>query len=80
MTIVDKRNLCIRVLGGTGKRYALLEIKLWNSEDCNTFRKREERACSKARNGKSKEEIRRKDGSYIRFDDNRLLLLMKVDK
>ena len=53
LTVCDnsgaREALCIRVLGGTGRRYALIV--------------------------RTKKEIRRADGSYIRFDDNACVLL-----
>ena len=57
-----KEALCIRVLGGTRKRYATVgDVK--------------KGAVSKAIIVRTKKEIRRPDGSYIRFDDNACVLL-----
>ncbi|MCK9342592.1 MAG: 50S ribosomal protein L14 [Massilibacteroides sp.] len=71
-----KEALCIRVLGGTRKRYAtvgdtiVIAVKgvVPSSEIKNG-------AISKAIIVRTKKEIRRKDGSYIRFDDNACVLL-----
>lgn len=71
-----KEALCIRVLGGTGKRYAtvgdviVVAVKsVIPSSDIKKW------AVSKAIIVRTKKEIRRQDGSYIRFDDNACVLL-----
>jgi large subunit ribosomal protein L14 len=71
-----KEVLCIRVLGGTGKRYARIGDKIVvtvkTAISSSTLKKG---TVSKAVIVRTKKEIRRKDGSYIRFDDNAVVLL-----
>ncbi len=63
--------LCIRVLGGSGRRYASLgdvfvgTVK--NASPQSNVKKGELVRCVVVRTAK---EVRRPDGSYIRFDDN----------
>jgi large subunit ribosomal protein L14 len=72
----SKEVLCIRVLGGTGKRYARVGDKIVvtvKSAIPNGNLKKG--AVSKAVVVRTKKELRRPDGSYIRFDDNSCVLL-----
>ena len=66
-----KEVLCIRVLGGTGKRYAtvgdIIVVAVKTALPSGEVKKG---AVSKAVIVRTKKEIRRADGSYIRFDDN----------
>ena len=71
-----KEVLCIRVLGGTGKRYAtvgdIIVVAVKSAIPSGDVKKG---AVSKAVVVRTKKEIRRADGSYIRFDDNACVLL-----
>jgi large subunit ribosomal protein L14 len=71
-----KEVLCIRVLGGTGKRYASIGdqivVTVKSASPSGNIKKG---AISKAVIVRIKKEVRRKDGSYIRFDDNAAVLL-----
>ncbi|MBV7440647.1 50S ribosomal protein L14 [Weeksellaceae bacterium TAE3-ERU29] len=68
--------LVIRVLGGTGKRYASIGDKIVISiKDATPAGNVKKGQVSKAVVVRTKKEIRRKDGSYIRFDDNACVLL-----
>jgi large subunit ribosomal protein L14 len=71
-----KEALCIRVLGGTRKRYAtvgdIIVVAVKSVIPSSDVKKG---AVSKAIIVRSKKEIRRQDGSYIRFDDNACVLL-----
>ncbi len=71
--------LCIRVLGGTGRRYASIGDKIVvtvkSSAPASEMKKG---TVSKAVIVRTKKEIRRPDGSYIRFDDNACVLLTNV--
>jgi large subunit ribosomal protein L14 len=70
-----KEVLCIKVLGGSRKRYATIgDIIVVTVKDTspNGIKKG---TVSKAVIVRTKKEIRRKDGSYIRFDDNAVVLL-----
>lgn len=68
--------LCIRVLGGTRRRYAsvgdVIVVAIKNVIPSSDVKKG---AVTKAIVVRTKKEIRRQDGSYIRFDDNACVLL-----
>jgi large subunit ribosomal protein L14 len=68
--------LCIRVLGGTRRRYASIGDKIIvtvkNALPSGNIKKG---TVAKAVVVRTKKEIRRNDGSYIRFDDNAVVLL-----
>ncbi len=68
--------LCIRVLGGSGRRYArigdLIVVSVKSAIPGGNVKKGE---VSKAVVVRTKKEIRRDDGSYIRFDENAAVLL-----
>lgn len=73
-----KEVLCIRVLGGTRKRYARVGDKIIcsvKSADPNSNVKKGD--VVKAVVVRTRKETRRKDGSYIRFDDNAAVLISK---
>ena len=71
-----KQVLTIRVLGGTKKRYASLGDKIVvtikQATPNGTVKKGQ---VSTAVVVRTQKEVRRKDGSYIRFDDNACVLL-----
>ncbi len=71
-----KEVLCIHVLGGTGKRYAsigdIIVVTVKSAMPSGDIKKG---TVSKAIVVRTKKEIRRNDGSYIRFDDNACVLL-----
>lgn len=71
-----KEVLCIRVLGGTKKRYAhvgdVIVVTVKSALSNGNIKKS---AVSKAVVVRTKKETRRADGSYIRFDDNACVLL-----
>lgn len=68
--------LCIRVLGGTYRRYASLGDQIVVSvKDALPSGNIKKGAVSKAVIVRTKKEVRRADGSYIRFDDNAVVLL-----
>lgn len=68
--------LCIRVLGGTRRRYAsvgdIIVVTVKNAIPTSEIKKG---TVSKALIVRTKKEVRRPDGSYIRFDDNACVLL-----
>ena len=80
LTVADnsgaREALCIRVLGGTRRRYAsvgdVIVVAIKNAIPTSDVKKG---AVSKALVVRTKKEIRRADGSYIRFDDNACVLL-----
>ena len=71
-----KTCLCIRVLGGTSKRYASLgDIIVVAVKSVIPSSDIKKGIVSKAVIVRTKKEVRRADGSYIRFDDNACVLL-----
>ncbi|MBN3034475.1 MAG: 50S ribosomal protein L14 [Bacteroidales bacterium] len=80
LTVADnsgaKEVLCIRVLGGTGKRYAgigdKIVVTVKNALPSGNIKKG---TVIKAVVVRTRKEKRRSDGSYIRFDDNAVVLL-----
>ena len=83
LTVADnsgaKEALCIRVLGGTRRRYAsvgdIIVVSVKNVIPSSDMKKG---TISKAIIVRTKKEIRRQDGSYIRFDDNACVLLSQA--
>ncbi len=71
-----KEVLCIRVLGGTRKKYATIGdtivVTVKSTLPSGDVKKG---TVSKAIVVRTKKEISRPDGSYIRFDDNACVLL-----
>ena len=71
-----KEALCIRVLGGTKKRYASIGDKIVVSvKKAMPTGNIKKGAVAKAVVVRTSKEVRRPDGSYIRFDDNAIVLL-----
>ncbi|MCO5230076.1 MAG: 50S ribosomal protein L14 [Chitinophagales bacterium] len=71
-----KEVLCIRVLGGTRRRYASIGDQIVVSvKEAAPGGNVKKKQVSKAVIVRTRKEIRRKDGSYIRFDDNAVVLL-----
>ncbi len=71
-----KEVLCIRVLGGTGKRYATvgdqIVVTVKSALSSSSMKKG---TVSRAVVVRTKKEIRRADGSYIRFEENAAVLI-----
>ena len=71
-----KEVLCIRVLGGSGRRYArvgdLIVVTVKSAIPGGNVKKGD---VSRAVVVRTKKEYRRSDGSYIRFDENAAVLL-----
>jgi large subunit ribosomal protein L14 len=80
LTVTDnsgaKEVLCIRVLGGTRRRYAsvgdIIVVTVKSAIPSSDIKKG---SVTKAIIVRTKKELRRADGSYIRFDDNACVLL-----
>ena len=71
-----KEVLCIRVLGGTKRKYASVGDKIVVSvKSAHSSSNLKKGTVSKAVVVRTKKEVRRKDGSYIRFEDNAAVLL-----
>ena len=74
-----KEVLCIRVLGGTCHRYATVGDKIVVAvKSAIPGGNTKKGTVSNAVVVRTKKEIRRPDGSYIRFDDNACVLLTKA--
>ena len=71
-----KTALCIRVLGGTRKRYARVGDKIVVTvKTANPSSGLKKGTISKAVVIRACKETRRRDGSYIRFEDNAIVLI-----
>ena len=80
LTVADntgaKKIMCIRVLGGTKRRYASIGDKVVVTVKSATPNGNIKKGTvAKAVVVRTRKEIRRADGSYIRFDDNACVLL-----
>jgi large subunit ribosomal protein L14 len=75
-----KEVLCIRVLGGSKRRYASVGDQIVVSVKDASPGGVKKGTVSKAVIVRTKKEVRRKDGSYIRFDDNACVLLNQADE
>ena len=80
LTVADnsgaKEVLCIRVLGGTKRRYARIgDVIVVTVKSALPSGEAKKGTVSKAVIVRTRKEIRRVDGSYIRFDDNACVLL-----
>lgn len=68
--------LCIRVLGGTGRRYAGVgDIIVCSVKDANPAGNIKKKSVVKAVVVRTTAAIRRKDGSSIRFDENAAVVI-----
>ena len=72
--------LCIRVLGGSKRRYASIGDTIVVTVKEATPGGVKKGTVSKAVVVRTKKEVRRRDGSYIRFDDNAVVLLTAQDE
>jgi large subunit ribosomal protein L14 len=76
-----KEVLCIRVLGGTKRRYASVGDKIIVTvKDAMPAGNMKKGTVSRAVVVRTRKEFRRTDGSYIRFDDNSCVLLTENDE
>lgn len=85
LTVADnsgaKEVLCVHVLGGTRRRYASVGDKIVVTvKSAMPSSQVKKGTVSKAVVVRTKKEIRRKDGSYIRFEDNAAVLLNAQDE
>lgn len=85
LTVADnsgaKEVLCMHVLGGTGKRYASIGDKIVVTvKTALPSSQIKKGTVTKAVVVRTKKEVRRKDGSYIRFEDNAAVLLNAQDE
>ena len=71
-----KEILCIRVLGGTRRRYAKVgDIITATVKDANPTGNVKKKSVVKAVVVRTQKEIKRKDGSTIKFDDNAAVIV-----
>ncbi len=74
-----KEVLCVKVLGGTRKRYATIGdqiiVTVKSAIPSGNIKKG---TVSRAVVVRANKEVRRVDGSYIRFDDNAVVLLNQL--
>ena len=67
---------CIKVLGGTKRRYASLgDVIIVSVKDAIPTTKVKKGEVARAVVVRTKKEVSRPDGSYIRFDDNSCVLI-----
>ena len=68
--------MCIRVLGGTGRRYAHVgDIIVASVKDANPSGNIKKKSVVKAVVVRTTHAIKRKDGSTIRFDENAAVII-----
>ena len=71
-----KEILCIRVLGGTRRRYARVgDIIVATVKDANPTGNVKKKSVVKAVVVRTRDQIQRKDGSTIAFDDNAVVII-----
>lgn len=80
LTVCDnsgaKEVLCIRVLGGTRRRYARVgDVIVATVKDASSQGTVKKKTVVRAVIVRTTEKIRRKDGSTIRFDDNAAVII-----
>jgi large subunit ribosomal protein L14 len=85
LTVADnsgaKEVLCIHVLGGSGRRYASVGDKIVVTvKSALPTSQIKKGTVTKAVVVRTTKEVRRKDGSYIRFEDNAAVLLNNQDE
>jgi large subunit ribosomal protein L14 len=73
-----KKVMCIRVLGGTRRKYASLgDVIVVSIKEAIPNAKVKKGEVAKAVIVRTKKEVSRQDGSYIRFDSNSAVLVDK---
>ena len=76
-----KEILCFKILGGSRRRYAslgdLIVVTVKNAIPGGAVKKGD---VTRAVVVRTRKEVRRKDGSYIRFEDNAAILLSENDE
>ena len=82
LTVADntgaKQVMCIKVLGGSKKRYAkvgdIIVVTVKSAAPSGTVKKKK---VVRAVVVRTRKEVRRKDGTYVRFDDNAVVIISK---
>lgn len=76
-----KKIQCIKVLGGSRKRYARIgEIIVASVKEANVGGAAKKGEVVKAVIVRTKKEVGRPDGSYIRFDDNAAVIINNLNE
>ena len=76
-----KEVLCFKVLGGSGRRYARVgDVILVTVKQAMPHGMVKKGETSRAVVVRTRKEIKRKDGSYVRFDDNAAVLISDTDE
>lgn len=71
-----KEVLCIRVLGGTGRRYARVgDVITCSVKDATPTGTIKKKSVVRAVVVRTRDQIKRKDGSTIKFDDNAVVII-----
>lgn len=71
-----KKLFCIKVLGGSGRRYATVgDVIVVSVKEAIPNAKVKKGDVKKGVVVRTKKEIRRTDGTYIRFDENSIVLI-----
>lgn len=71
-----KRVMCIKVIGGSKRRYASIgDVVIVTVKTASPNGAVKKKTVQKAVIVRTKKEIRRPDGSYIRFDDNAAVII-----
>lgn len=76
-----KKLFCIRVMGGSNRKYAGLgDVIVVSVKEAIPNSKVEKGDVHRAVIVRTRKEQRRSDGSYVRFDDNAAVLITKEDE
>ncbi len=71
-----KKGMCIKVLGGSRRRYASIgDIIVCSVKEATPKGAVKKKRIQKAVVVRTKKEIRREDGSYIRFEQNAVVII-----
>jgi len=74
-----KRVRCIKVIGGSKRRYASVgDTVIVSVKDAAPSGKVKKGQVTRAVIVRTKKELRRRDGTYIRFDSNSAVLIKKI--
>jgi len=76
-----KEVLCIRVLGGTRRRYAHIgDVIVVTVKSATPHAAVKKSDVIRAVVVRTRKEVRRADGSYLRFDDNACVIINDIEK
>jgi len=71
-----KKVKCFKVLGGTRRRYAYIgDVVVVSVKDASPRGVVKKKSIQRAVIVRQRKEVKRKDGSYIRFDDNAVVIV-----